>query len=51
MMERTGASSDAEVVLLGTGYPLSDPSRAGPATAIRAEDRWLLVDAGPTTRR
>lgn len=35
-----------EVVLLGTGSPLPDPNRAGPATLIRAGDTRLLVDAG-----
>lgn len=35
-----------EVVLLGTGNPLPDPNRAGPATLVRAGDRALLVDAG-----
>jgi ribonuclease Z len=33
-------------VLLGTGNPLPDPSRAGAATLIRAGDRRFLVDAG-----
>jgi len=35
-----------EVVLLGTGSPLPDPGRAGPATLVRAGGRTLLVDAG-----
>ncbi len=35
-----------EVVLLGTGNPLPDPSRAGPSTLVRAGDRTFLVDAG-----
>jgi ribonuclease Z len=35
-----------EVVLLGTGSPLPDPNRAGPATLVRAGDTRLLVDAG-----
>lgn len=35
-----------EVVLLGTGNPLPDPGRAGPATLVRAGGRHLLVDAG-----
>jgi len=35
-----------EVVLLGTGNPLPDPSRAGAATLVRAGGRTLLFDAG-----
>ena len=34
------------VTLLGTGSPLPDPNRAGPATLVRAGDANLLVDAG-----
>ena len=35
-----------EVVLLGTGSPLPDPHRAGPATLVRAGAATLLVDCG-----
>jgi len=35
-----------EVVLLGTGNPVPDPHRAGPATLVRAGGRLLLVDCG-----
>jgi ribonuclease Z len=35
-----------EVVLLGTGSPLPDPDRAGPATLVRAGDHSFLVDCG-----
>jgi ribonuclease Z len=35
-----------EVVLLGTGSPLPDARRAGPATIVRAGGRTLLVDCG-----
>jgi ribonuclease Z len=35
-----------EVTLLGTGSPLPDPHRAGPATLVRAGGTTLLVDAG-----
>jgi ribonuclease Z len=35
-----------EVVLLGTGNPLPDPSRAGAATLVRAGGQTLLFDAG-----
>jgi ribonuclease Z len=34
------------IVLLGTGSPLPDPNRAGPATLVRAGGLNLLVDAG-----
>jgi ribonuclease Z len=35
-----------EIVLLGTGSPLPDPQRAGPATLVRAGGLQLLVDCG-----
>ncbi|MEU0495974.1 ribonuclease Z [Mycobacterium sp. NPDC006124] len=35
-----------EVTLLGTGSPMVDPHRAGPATLIRAGSQTLLVDCG-----
>jgi ribonuclease Z len=35
-----------EIVLLGTGSPIPDPRRAGPATLVRAGGRSFLVDAG-----
>jgi len=35
------------VVLLGTGTPVPDPERSGPATAIVVDDRAYLVDFGP----
>jgi ribonuclease Z len=35
-----------EIVLLGTGGPIPDPHRAGPATLVRAGDTSLLFDAG-----
>jgi len=35
-----------EVTLLGTGCPLPDPRRAGPATLVRAGGRAFLFDAG-----
>jgi ribonuclease Z len=35
-----------EVTLLGTGGPLPDPDRAGPATLIRAGGTTVLADAG-----
>ena len=35
-----------EVTLLGTGSPVPDPDRAGPATLVRAGGRTFLVDCG-----
>jgi ribonuclease BN (tRNA processing enzyme) len=35
------------VVLLGTGTPVPDPDRAGPATVVVVDDRAYLVDFGP----
>src|SRR5215471_286149 len=36
-----------KVVLLGTGTPVPDPDRSGPATAIVVGDSAYLVDLGP----
>ncbi|HEY7054552.1 MAG TPA: ribonuclease Z [Mycobacterium sp.] len=35
-----------EVTLLGTGSPIPDPQRAGPATLVRAGGQVLLADCG-----
>ncbi|MBV9514722.1 MAG: ribonuclease Z [Mycobacteriaceae bacterium] len=35
-----------EVILLGTGGPIPDAQRAGPATLVRAGGQTLLVDCG-----
>ena len=35
------------VVLLGTGTPVPDPDRSGPATSIVVDDSAYLVDFGP----
>jgi ribonuclease Z len=35
-----------EITLLGTGSPLVDPNRAGPATLVRAGGTTLLFDCG-----
>ncbi|HEY2563010.1 MAG TPA: MBL fold metallo-hydrolase [Acidimicrobiales bacterium] len=35
-----------ELVLLGTGNPLPDPSRAGAASLVRAGGKAFLIDAG-----
>ena len=34
------------VTTLGTGSPLPDPNRAGPATLVQAAGKHLLFDAG-----
>ena len=34
------------IVLIGTGSPLADPSRAGPSTAVIAGERVFIVDSG-----
>src|SRR5215813_4563566 len=36
-----------KIVLLGTGTPVPDPDRSGPATAIVVGDTAYLVDFGP----
>ena len=36
-----------KVVLLGTGTPVPDPDRSGPATAIVVDDSVYLIDFGP----
>lgn len=36
-----------KVVLLGTGTPVPDPDRSGPATAIAVDDRAYVIDFGP----
>jgi ribonuclease Z len=40
------STTSIEVVLLGTGCPLPDPNRAGPATLVRAGGHALLFDTG-----
>ena len=35
-----------DIVLLGTGSPLPDPRRGGPATLVRTSGHQILVDAG-----
>ncbi len=36
-----------KIVLLGTGTPITDPDRSGPATAIVVNDTPYIVDFGP----
>jgi hypothetical protein len=46
--QRTKAhTTRTNVVLLGTGTPVPDPDRSGPATAIVVNDRAYLIDFGP----
>ena len=33
--------------MLGTGTPVADPERSGPAVAVVVNDRAYLVDCGP----
>ena len=35
-----------DITLLGTGSPLPDPRRGGPATLVRTSGHQILVDAG-----
>ena len=39
--------NETRLILLGTGTPNADPSRAGPALAISVGDRSYIVDFGP----
>ncbi|MGD9614328.1 MAG: MBL fold metallo-hydrolase [Alphaproteobacteria bacterium] len=40
------SQSDFRVTLLGTGVPIPDPNRFGPATLVEAGEQKLLFDAG-----
>ena len=42
-----GNATRTKVVLLGTGTPVPDPDRSGPATAIVVDNSSYLVDFGP----
>lgn len=41
-----GARLRTRVVLLGTGTPIPDPRRSGPAVAVIVDDQSYVVDAG-----
>ncbi len=41
------APRSTRVVMLGTGTPIPDPDRSGPATAVVHDGRAYLVDFGP----
>ena len=43
---QTGPRTKMQVVMLGTGTPLPDPDRSGPATAIVVNGAAYIVDAG-----
>lgn len=45
-LAQSPGSEKTLVVMLGTGTPLPDPARSGPATAIIANETAYLVDAG-----
>jgi ribonuclease BN (tRNA processing enzyme) len=42
-----GGSGGTQVVVLGTGTPLADPERSGPAVAVVVNGAAYLVDCGP----
>lgn len=41
--------ANLRVTLLGTGSPIPDPDRAGPATLVQTDEATVLVDAGRGT--
>lgn len=43
----TAAHAATQIVILGTGTPLADPDRSGPAVAVIYNDQAYLFDAGP----
>lgn len=45
-VEAYAAPCSMEAVLLGTGYPVPVPDRAGPSTAIIVDGKYFVVDAG-----
>jgi ribonuclease BN (tRNA processing enzyme) len=45
--EKPVPATGAQVVVLGTGTPLADPERSGPAVAIVVNGVAYLVDCGP----
>jgi ribonuclease Z len=48
---RLANANELSILLVGTGTPLPDVSRAGPSTMIAAGDRLYLVDAGVDSAR
>lgn len=45
--KRLSPATRTQVVVLGTGTPLADPERSGPAVAIVVNETAYLVDCGP----
>jgi ribonuclease BN (tRNA processing enzyme) len=43
----TAARAATQLVILGTGTPVADPERSGPAVAVIYNDQAYLFDAGP----
>ncbi len=43
----TSENSGTRIVMLGSGSPIPDPDRSGPALAIITDEKAYLVDAGP----
>ena len=41
-----GLPDGLHVILIGTGSPLADPTRAGPSTAVIAGKRLFIIDSG-----
>ena len=48
---RSTPSPSSQVVLLGTGTPIADPARSGPAVAVVVDAVPYLIDAGPGIMR
>ncbi|HET8634154.1 MAG TPA: MBL fold metallo-hydrolase [Gemmatimonadales bacterium] len=48
---QTARPSSSGVLMLGTGNPMPDPDRFGPATAVIADSAAYLVDAGDGVMR
>ena len=46
-MAQPNLDQGTRVVMLGTGTPIPDPTRHGPALAVVVGDRSYIVDAGP----
>src|ERR1700730_12825056 len=46
-VEVSPTSSKTEIVMLGTGTPITDPDRSGPSVAIVVNDTPYIVDFGP----
>jgi ribonuclease BN (tRNA processing enzyme) len=44
---RVSTNMPTQVVVLGTGTPVPDPERSGPAVAVLVNGRAYLVDCGP----